>query len=437
MVLFNDTFTNRRPRMARHLRAAIARVKVQIKSQLPADVDSIAAQAGHVWREGKLTPAVTIWLFMLQVLNGNAAMTALRRLGGIAMQASSYCAARKRLPLELFARLFDVMSQAAGAVMEQSSQALIHGRRVLMGDVTTFSMPDTKALREHFGYPAGQRDGLGFPVGRLLGVIDAVTGCVLVAMGCPLFTHEAREMLTLHPLLKQGDILVADRGFCSYLQIARLLEHGVDVVMHLHQRRKTHPLRDCIETWTKPLKRPNWMSLALWEQIPQTLSIRIVRYSVTGRNGRRRQIYVATTLLDKIAYPPELIQRLYGHRWNIETFFNQLKTHAKMNTLKCKDVDGVIKELIMYLIVWNLVRMTMLKFARRIGVSVWRVSFIDTVRWLCLLLQGPRPTDLDLLINPDRPGRWEPRKLKRRIKEYDLLTEPRQNLKAKHRARCA
>jgi DDE family transposase len=437
MVLFYDTFTNRRPRMAAHLRAAIADVKLRVRSRLSADINAIASGVGYVWRDGKLTPAVTVWLFMLQILHGNVAITALRHLGGIVMQASSYCDARKRLPVELFARLFDVMSQAAGVAMEQSSQALIHGRRVLLGDVTTFSMPDTAALRNHFGYPPGQREGLGFPVGRLLGVIDALTGCVLVAMGAPLFTHEAREMLVLHPLLKRGDILVADRGFCSYLQIARLLEHGVDVVMHLHQRRKTHPLRDWIETWTKPLKRPDWMSLTLWAQIPPTIQIRIVRYSVIGRNGRQRQIFVATTLLDKIAYPPERIQRLYGHRWNIEICFNQLKTHAKMNTLKCKDLNGVTKELIMYLIVWNLVRMTMAKFAQRAEVSVWRVSFIDTMRWLCTLLQGPRQTSLKLILNPDRPGRWEPRKLKRRMKQYHLLTEPRQNLKSKHRARCA
>ena len=423
--------------MARYLRVALAQVKVQIKSCLPTDVDGLAEQAGHVWREGKLTPAITVWLFMLQILNGNTAITALRHLGGIAMEASSYCAARKRLPLELFAKLFDAMSQSAGVVVEHSSLALLHGRRVLLGDVTTFTMPDTPALREHFGYPAGQRDGLGFPVGRLIAVIDALSGCVLVAMGCPLFTHEAREMMALHPLLKRGDVLVADRAFCSYVQIARLLEHGVDVLMHLHQRRKTPPMRDWVETWTKPLKRPEWMNLGLWKQIPETICIRIVRYSVTGRNGHKKQIAVATTLLDQVAYPPELIQRLYGHRWSIETCFNQLKTHAKMNTLKCKDVDGVVKELIMYLIVWNLVRMTMAKFAQRIGVSVWRVSFVDAVRGLCTLLQGPRPAKVKLLVNPDRPGRWEPRKLKRRIKEYDLLTEPRQSLKSKYRARYA
>src|SRR5215203_4466525 len=113
MVLFNDTFTNRRPRMATHLRAAITRVKVQVQLRLPADVDCIAAEVGHLWRDSKLTPAVTVWLFMLQVLNGNVAITALRHLGGIAIAASSYCQARKRLPLELFARLFDAISQAA------------------------------------------------------------------------------------------------------------------------------------------------------------------------------------------------------------------------------------------------------------------------------------------------------------------------------------
>src|SRR5689334_7272241 len=122
MVLFYDTLTHRRPRMARHLRAAIARVKVQIRSQLSADVDAMAREVGHVWREHKLTPSVTIWLFMLQVLHGNIAITALRQLGGVVMQASSYCQARKRLPLELFTRLFDAMAHSAGALMQQSSQ---------------------------------------------------------------------------------------------------------------------------------------------------------------------------------------------------------------------------------------------------------------------------------------------------------------------------
>lgn len=425
--------------MARHLRAAINHVKRQVPL-LPVDVDALADQLGHPWRRRTLTPAVTVRLFMLQVLNGNLAISALRHAGGVAMQSSSFCAARMRLPLALFTRLFDaVAARVAGASCgdRPGQSMLLNGRRVLLADATSFSMPDTAALREHFGYPPGQRPGLGFPVGKLLGVIDAVSGCVLVAMGCPLFCHEAREMLSLCPLLRRGDVLVADRGFCSYAQVALLARHGVDVVMRLHQRRPTGWGKDHVERWARPSKLPQWMSRSLWSALPEQLDVRIVRYVVPRKGCRTRVVHVATTLLDPLAYPADTVMRLYGHRWNVETCFNQLKTHARMNALKSRTVDGVVKELVMYLIVWNLVRQTMTTFAERARVSVWRVSFVDAVRWLCALLRGPRPATLSLLINPDRPGRWEPRKLKRRIKEYDLLTEPRQNLKAKHRARYA
>jgi len=420
--------------MARHLRAAVAHVKVQLRGGLNVDVDELARQEGHQWRQRKLTPAVTIWLFMLQILNGNVAITALRHLGGIPMQASSYCAARMRLPLSLFTRLFDTVSQAANDLTHRSVQTLLNARRVLVADGSSWSMPDTPQLQKHFGSPIGQRPGCSFPVGKLLGVIDAVTGAILFAMGGPLFMNEAPQMLMLNPLLRRGDVLVGDRGFCSYAQIGWLLAGGVDTVLRLHQRRPTRASNDWIETWTRPLQQPLWIPQTLWHSLPPTLQVRIVRYAVPGRK-RTRFIYVATTLLDPIAYPRDTILRLYGHRWNIETCFNQLKTHAKMNTLKCQDVDGVIKELIMYLIVWNLVRMTMAKFAQQANTSVWRVSFIDTVRCLCSLLQNPAADSVSLLINPDRVDRWEPRKLKRRPKEYGVLNQPRSILKANHRAR--
>lgn len=425
--------------MARHLRSALSHVKAHVAARLPVDVDQLAADAGHAWRERLLTPAATVRLFLLQILHGNVAITALRHLAQMTVAASSYCEARARLPLALFAELFDAVARQAAAVTASGADGatLLNGRRVLLGDATTFSTPDTPALRDHFGYPPGQRDGCGFPVAKLLGVIDALSGAVVTALGCPLFTHEAREMLSLHPLLRKGDVLVADRAFCSYTQIALLTRGSVDAVMRLHQRRPVQWAKDYLETWTRPQKRPHWMSETLWSSLPAELTIRIVRYTVPRKGCRTRVVYVATTLLDPLAFPPQTIMRLYGHRWNIETCFNQLKTHAKMNTLKSQSVEGVIKELIMYLIVWNLVRMTMAKFAQHAAVSVWRVSFIDTVRFLCALMQAAPATTLRLLINPDRPGRWEPRKLKRRIKEYDLLKEPRQNLKSKHHARYA
>jgi hypothetical protein len=425
--------------MAAHLRAAITRVKCQLRTRLPVDVDQLARQMGHRWRDRKLTPAVTVWLFLLQVLHGNCAITALRHLSGVASSASSYCAARVRLPLAVFVQLFDAVAQMArvDAAVAGCAVTLLDGRRVVLGDSTTYSTPDSAELRRHFRYPPDQRPGCGFPVGRLLAVIDAGTGAALMAMGCPLFAHDARSMLQLHPLLQKGDILVGDRAFCSYAQVALLLRGGVDVVLHLHQKRALPAAKDSRQIWTRWRDCPDWMEAALWRSLPPELSIRVVRYAVPRRGYRTRVVYVATTLLDALAYPPQTIARLYGHRWNIETCFNQLKTHAKMNTLKCQTLDGVIKELIMYLIVWNLVRMTMARFARRVDISAWRVSFMDSVRWLCRLLTGAGATELKLLINPDRAGRWEPRKLKRRLKFHDMLAEPRQHLKSKHRARYA
>ena len=425
--------------MAHHLRAAIAHVKAHLRQgfrqQFPIDVDALARDVGHRWRERKLTPAATVALFLIQILHGNVAMTALRHLGPVAVDASSYCIARARLPLALFAALFDAVVAMNDDASSSSHATLLNGRRVLIADVTTFSTPDDPGLRRHFSYPPGPRQGCGFPVGRLLGVIDAFSGAVVAALGCPLFTHEAREMLQLHPLLKKRDILVADRGFCSYTQITLLLQRGVDSVMRLHQRRPTSWTKDHAEVWTRPSRRPQWMSEAVFSSLPPQLSVRIVRYTVPRKGCRSRVVYVATTLLDPIAYPASTIMRLYGHRWNIETCFNQLKTHAKMNALKSKSAAGITKELIMYLIVWNLVRRVMSRFAATRDVSVWRVSFLDTIRWLRVRLLPPQAAPLPLLINPDRPGRWEPRKLKRRMNEYDWLTEPRQSLKAKHHAR--
>lgn len=420
--------------MAAHLRAALARVKCQ--TRLPVDVDQLAQRVGHRWRQRTLTPAVTCWLFMLQVLHGNCAISALRHVGGITTAASSYCAARARLPLVLFAMLFEAVSQRMQEAIAPAA-SLLDGRRVLLADSTSFSTPDNASLRRHFRYPPDQRPHCGFPVGKLLAVIDAATGCALMALGCPLFAHDARSMIELQPLLRPGDVLLGDRGFCSYLQMTLLLHRGVDAVVRLHQARQGPPGKDAQQVWTRPpdYERPQWISVATWSRLPTKLTVRIVRYTVPRKGCRSRVVHIATTLLDPIAYPPQTIAQLYGHRWNIETCFNQLKTHARMNTLKCQSRDGVIKELIMYLIVWNLVRLTMIRFARRAGVSVWRVSFVDAVRWLCALLAAVPPTQLQLLINPARRNRWEPRLLKRRLKLYDMLNEPRQNLKSKHRAR--
>jgi hypothetical protein len=136
---------------------------------------------------------------------------------------------------------------------------------------------------------------------------------------------------------------------------------------------------------------------------------------------------LVTTLLDPKAYPAEELARLYGDRWTVELNFRHLKTTMRMDVLHCTTVDGVLKELWMFLFVYNLVRMVMLEAARRQQVPVDRIAFVDALRWLAHASPG---TGLpDLIINPLRPGRMEPRVRKRRPKPYPLMRRPRQTLR--------
>ena len=161
--------------------------------------------------------------------------------------------------------------------------------------------------------------------------------------------------------------------------------------------------------------------------LPETLTVRELRYAV-GRPGfRTRTVTLVTTLSDAVLYPPEALAGLYGVRWRVELNLRHLKTTMKMDVLKCKTVEGVLKELTVYAIVYNLVRVVMLEAARRQGVDVERISFVDAMRWLVEAKPGDELPEL--VVNPERPGRYEPRVRKRRPKQYPLMTKPRSVLR--------
>jgi Transposase DDE domain len=181
--------------------------------------------------------------------------------------------------------------------------------------------------------------------------------------------------------------------------------------------------RDQVVEWSKPSKRPAWLAEDEFAALPATLTLRELRYDV-GRPGyRTRSVTLVTTLLDAEAYPPGALADLYGMRWRVELYLRHLKTTMKMDVLKCKTVDGVLKELTVYALVYNLVRVVMLEVARRQGREVERISFVDALRWL-----ADAGTDEELprlVVNPDRPGCVEPRVVKRRPKKYMWMTRTR------------
>ena len=203
--------------MAASVAAALSRIKRDLGAHLPPDaIESACRAAGHRWRERKLGPVRTLHLFVLQVLHANIAITALRHLAARPFSASAYCQARARLPLAVLQQLL-ARSGGGGGGGDRDD-----GPRTLLVDATGTMTPDTPALRRAFGVPRGRgRDG-GFPVPKVLGLFDAATGMVVQALAFALFVHEQSKTWLLHPLLRTGDVLVGDRAFCSYAQLALL-----------------------------------------------------------------------------------------------------------------------------------------------------------------------------------------------------------------------
>ena len=371
-----------------------------------------------IWRERLLTPVVMVRLFLLQILFGNTSITHLRQLSGIDFAPASYCQARMRLPLQLLRRLLRWTTDQARI----ATHAI--GPRVMVVDCTSFSMADTPALRKQFGLPLGKgcKPGVSYPIAKVMALLDLASGCFVRLIPGPLYRHEASGVIRLHRQLQSGDILLGDRAFCSFAHVALLSMRGVFACFRLHQRRKS--IAGGIERWKRPIRCPQWMSADQFNALPLMSEIRIVRYTIQHKGSRTRHVVIATTLMDERLWPDVKIAELYGHRWNIETCFGHLKTSMKMSVLKCQSVGGIQRELMMCLIAYNLIRLAMLRAAAR-KVSVDRVSFIDTMRYLSMRLLGLEGV-ANLLLNPHRPGRRQLRVIRRRMKAYDLLLEPRE-----------
>ena len=183
---------------------------------------------------------------------------------------------------------------------------------------------------------------------------------------------------------------------------------------------------DQLVAYVKTNRCPDWMSAAQYESLPATLIVREIRYRIHRKGYRTRHVTLVTTLLDPRVYPKGELTRLDDARWQIETDLLALKQTLGMDVLHCRTVAGVMKEMLIFVMVYNLVRLIMLRSAEQQGVKPDRISFIDTLRWLCFM-ESDEPIP-DLLINPHRPGRHQPRVIKRRKDRYSHMTKPRQEL---------
>jgi Transposase DDE domain len=414
-------------------------------------VHEACAAAGYGWRDRVLGPVVTLRLMIVQVLHGNISCRALGRVSGLTFSVTAYCKARARLPVDVLGYVASMLTHAAREHTREFGRW--RGHRVLLIDGTGVSMPDTPGLQRAFGQPGNVKPGCGFPVMHVLWVFDAATGLVVDFVAGRWNRHDLADASKMHPLVQPGDVLVGDRAFCSYAHLALLLQDGMHAVFRAHQRlivdftpgrkgrkqlskrqRKGAPTSrqlkrlghdDQLVHCIKPSWRPDWMNAEHYAQLPGAFAVRELRYTVTRRGFRTGSVTLVTTLLDPERYPKEKLADLYQSRWQIETNLGYLKTTMGMDVLRCKSRDGVIKELWTYMIVYNLVRMLMLEAAQQQDVSPNRVSFtdaLDTLRYY-----GPTAPVPTLTINPTRPGRDQPRVIKRRRDRYTVMTKPRRH----------
>jgi Transposase DDE domain len=423
------------------------------------DIEDLCDQEGVHFGQGDddvWTPAVTLWAFLAQCLSGSKSCVAavarvlvLRVALGLppcSAATGAYCKARAKLPEDLLRRLTLLVGNA---VEDQAPDGWrLQSRRVLLADGAECSMPDTEANQQEYPQPGSQKPGLGFPLIRLVVLLTFATAALV---GCAVGPHQGKgtgETALFRELLGQvraGDVVVADRYYCSYWLLALLLERGADVCLRLHQRRRYDFRRgrrlgrgDHVVTWARPA-RPDWMDEDTYARMPETLTVREVCFVVTQPGCRSREVLVATTLTDARAYPKADIAELYHHRWQVELDIRSIKQALKMDVLSCKTPARVRKEVWAHLLAYNLVRQAMTRAARAGNTTPRRLSFAGAVqtlnafRWALLLGPEDRWAELVravlLAIGThrvgDRPGRCEPRKVKRRPKGYPRLTRPR------------
>ena len=411
-------------------------------------------------RECLYSPLVTLWTFLSQTLcEDHSCRQAVARLRAFltadgkrpcAAETGPYCKARQKLPENVCARLARDVGQALHQRVRD--RGLLGGRPVKLVDGTTVSMPDTAANQAEYPQSRSQKPGLGFPIARVVALLSLASGAVLdLAIG-PYTGKNTGETALFRQLWRSlfpGDVVVGDRYFASYWDLVLLAMCGVDSVYRQHQLRLSKRLRVCRlgpDDWLLRLpkpQRPAWMDPASYQQIPGELLVREVIFRVRVRGWRVRQLTLVTTLCDAEQHPVEELARVYHARWQAEVDLRSIKITMQMDALRCKTPEMVRKEIWMHLLAYNLIRTVMAEAAERANMRPREVSFkgaLQTLTAYRTLVEQATPHALPSLYESllsaiashrvgNRPHRYEPRAIKRRPKQHDLLTIPRHEAK--------
>jgi putative transposase len=412
--------------------------------------------------------AVMLWSFLGQVLRDGKEASCQAAVARVAVyqeqqgqpvptsDTGDYCKARAKLSE---AALHDLSVEVAAEVQTQADQKwLWKGRHAKVVDGFTFTMPDTPENQECYPSPRTQKKGIGLPIARVAAITSLATGCVLDLAVGPYKGKETGETALLRELLKSfssGDVAVMDRYYCSFLMIALLLQHGVQTCARMHHQRKVDFRRgkrlgsyDHLIVWTRPA-RPQWMDKVTYDTIPEAMELREIRYNLVEPGFRTKEMTIATTLTDVEEYSKEDIAQLYGFRWNSELDIRCVKQSLNLVHVRCKSPEMVRKELWTTILAYNLIRTTAAAAAGLHDKQPREISFTATCQyvlssWMLRSCDPADPNQAELSYRrmlkhiaecqvANRPGRIEPRVIKRRRHAYKLMLEPRAVLKKKLR----
>jgi|MudIll2142460700_1097286.scaffolds.fasta_scaffold55051_1 hypothetical protein len=442
-------------RTASHLRqCTLQQLARHLAELIPAHLLS-SADDGPNSRERLFTLRLTCECFLWQMLKPRTAcrevvrqvqaLACLQGKGAVDENPSAYIQARQRLPQECLERILAATVRAAEQRVGLSPR--LQGRPVKVVDGSSVQLPDTAANQKEYPQPSGQKPGCGFPVLKLVVLFSLASGALLDVVLGNLHQHDLRLFQRLWECLKAGDILLGDRAYGDYGTLAGLPRQGVDVVARLHQARKVDFRRakrlgphDGVFLWRKGCMQSTILTPEQWAALPAEIQVRIVRFSAACRGFRTQRITLVTTLLDAQLYPAAELVALYARRWRIELCLRDVKTTLGLEQLRCQSPGMARKELLAGLIAHNLIRCVMAEAAQVYEAELERLSFkgaVDALRQYSAALAQARTVRMkrklwqDLLRAlacdrvPLRPGRTEPRALKRRPKPFPLLNRPR------------
>lgn len=374
--------------------------------------------------------------------------------------SSSFCTARQRLSIDFLDLVSEKIEAYTEARIDESD--LWYGFRLKAIDGSSTQLLDTEKNQEKYPQPSGQQEGCGFPVMGFSGILDLAKGSIESYRLCKHTEHDLKIAHDMIDELKGGDLLIADRAYCSYGLIALLLGNGVQSVMRLHQARertlnwsKGRKLgKDSrLVIWRKGYRPPNSpITQAEWDNLPEEMPIRLVRSKGISRDGKERWMYIATTLTDSELYDGGEISALYEERWKIEVKFRDIKTTMQFEQLRVKSPEMAEKSMKMIQIVYNLIKAIQIESIGNQDLVLDEISFKGTVdvitefRSTFSNLQNKPKLKAAALANLEdrvaervlvmRPGRTEPRATKRRPKSYQLLTDHRSRfVEVQHRTK--